>query len=240
MLNYASLRQERDFLTTNTTQYDVGFGQKLYLSCVGEGAPTVILDAPTGLTSDSWLAGMSELSAVTRVCVYDRAGLGWSDSPPRLNKSDPGEAAVSRTLGQEGTVVRMVTDLHRLLTFAFPQEKPFVLVGSELGGLVARMYAHLHTSDVAHLVMIDPLSETLFDDVSNTNDPERTENPWLGYMFGHVLTNLRLLQVAAMTGLARLGLVTGLMNTPGKGEGPDVKLKHLLCDPFHIQVRLLK
>ena len=92
MLNYASLRQERDFLTANTTQYDVGFGQKLYLSCVGEGAPTVILDAPTGLTSDSWSAGVSELSAVTRVCVYDRAGLGWSDSPPRLNRSDPGEA----------------------------------------------------------------------------------------------------------------------------------------------------
>ena len=240
MLNYASLRKERDFLISNATQYDVGFGQKLYLSCVGEGSPTVILDAPTGMTSDSWSAGMSELSAVTRVCVYDRAGLGWSDFPPRLNRSDPGEAAVARTLGQEGTVVRMVTDLHRLLTFAYPQHKPFVLVGSELGGLVARMYAHLHSADVAHLVMIDPLSETLFDDVSNTNDSERTESPWLSYMFGNVLFNLRLLQVAAMTGLARLGLVTGLMNTPSKGDGDGVKLKHLLCDPFHIQVRTLK
>ena len=146
---------------------------------------------------------------------------------------------MARTLGPEGTVVRMVTDLHRLLTFAYPQQKPFVLVGSELGGLVARMYAHLHTGDVAHLVMIDPLSETLFDDVSNTNDAERTENPWLSYMLGQVLTNLRLLQVAAMTGLARLGLVTGLMNTPARADGQDVKLKHLLCDPFHIQVRIL-
>ena len=133
----------------------------------------------------------------------------------------------------------VITFHNRLLTFAFPQEKPFVLVGSELGGLVARMYAHLHTADLAHLVMIDPLSETLFDDVSNTNDSERTENPWLGYMFGQVLTNLRLLQVAAMTGLARLGLVTGLVKTPGKADGgQDVKLKHLLCDPFHIQVRI--
>ena len=89
MLNYASLRQERDFLTTNTTQYDVGFGQKLHLSCAGEGAPTVILDAPTGLTSDSWLAGMSELSTLTRVCVYDR-----QCSPLSLVELTPGAALI--------------------------------------------------------------------------------------------------------------------------------------------------
>ena len=180
------------------------------------------------------MTGLASLSQLTRVCVYDRAGLGWSQSPPSLNMSDPGEAAVARTLGKEGTVLRMVTDLHRLVTFAYPQKKPFVLVGAELGGLVARMYSHLHTNDVAHLVMIDPLSETLFDDVSNKNDLEKTENPWLAFMFGSVLLNLRLLQVAAMTGLARLGLVTGLMRTNNLQE--DIKQKHLLCNPFHIQV----
>jgi len=232
MLNYASLRQERDFLTTNVSLYDVGFNQKLFMSCKGEGAPTVILDAPTGQSSDCWNPGVAWLSQLTKVCVYDRAGLGWSHSPPALNLSDPGEAAVARTLGKEGTVVRMVSDLHRLVTFSYPQQKPFILVGSELGALVARMYSHLHTNDVAHLVMIDPLSETLFDDVSNKNDLEKTENPWLSYMFGAVLMNLRLLQVAAMTGLARLGLLTGLMKTP---VSEDVKQKHLLCDPFHLQ-----
>ena len=81
------------------------------------------------------MTGLASLSQLTRVCVYDRAGLGWSQSPPSLNMSDPGEAAVARTLGKEGTVLRMVTDLHRLVTFAYPQKKPFVLVGAELGGL---------------------------------------------------------------------------------------------------------
>ena len=61
MLNYASLKQERDFLTANTTLYDVGFQQKLYLRCEGEGSPTVLLDAPTGLTSDSWAPGNTQL-----------------------------------------------------------------------------------------------------------------------------------------------------------------------------------
>ena len=57
MLNYASLKQEREFLTRNVSRYDVGFEQKLFLSCQGEGSPTVILGAPTGLSSDSWTPG---------------------------------------------------------------------------------------------------------------------------------------------------------------------------------------
>ena len=161
--------------------------------------------------------------------------MGWSEPAPRLNLSDPGEAAVARTLGPEATGLRMVSDLHRLVTFAHPQERPLVLVGAELGGLVARLYSHLHKEDLAHLVMIDPISETLFSDVSNLNDAERTENPWLGYWFGSVLPSLRLLQVAAMTGLARLGLIFNLMELPHTPEEDLAKLKHQLCDPFHIQ-----
>ena len=227
----------------NISLYDVGFGQKLFMSCIGEGRPTVILDSPTGMTSDVWTRGQLDLAGVTRVCVYDRAGLGWSDPPPTLNMSDPGQAAVGRTLGPAGTVVRMAHDLHRLVTFANPQERPFVLVGVELGALVARVYAQLHSQDVAHVVMIDPLSETLFDDVSNVNDVDKTENPWLGYWYGHVIYTWRLLQVAAMVGLARLGLVTGLMKTPAFGSSESdqqeeriIIMKHHLCDPFHIQV----
>jgi hypothetical protein len=41
--------------------------------------------------------------------------------------------------------VRMVSDLHRLVTFAAPQERPLLLVGSELGALVVRAFAHLHS-----------------------------------------------------------------------------------------------
>jgi len=236
MLNYASLKQEREYLMQNVTLYDVGFGQKLYMSCIGEGKPTVILDAPTGMTSDSWIRGQLELSQVTRVCVYDRAGLGWSEPAPWLNTSDPGQAAVANTLGPASTLLRMASDLHRLITFAHPQERPLVLVGAELGGLVARVYSQIHPQDVHHLVMVDPLSETLFDDVNNVNDAEKAENPWLGYWFGHLLSSLRLLQISAMVGLARIGLVTGMMVTPGDRDlDTTVKIKHQLCDPFLLQ-----
>ena len=40
--------------------------------------------------------------------------------------------------------VRMASDLHRLVSLAAPQPRPLVLVGAELGGLVVRLYTHLH------------------------------------------------------------------------------------------------
>ena len=232
MLNYASLRQERDHLIKNTTLFDVGFGQKLHMSCRGEGRPTVVLESPAGLTSDVWLRAQSELVEVTRVCVYDRAGLGWSDPAPVLNMSDPGEAAVGRTLGPEATVVRMSHDLHRLISLAHPQPRPLILVGAELGALVTRVYTQLHSQDVTHLVMIDPLSETVFDDVISVDG--REESAWLEHWY-HTTQSWRLLQLAAMTGLTRLALVTGLMNT---GDQDNVRLKHHLCDPWHLQAVL--
>ena len=67
MMNYAGLRQEREHLSRNITMFDVGFGQKLFMSCLGEGRPTVILDSPTGATSDVWLSGQLQLASVTRV-----------------------------------------------------------------------------------------------------------------------------------------------------------------------------
>merc|ERR1711949_54080 len=91
-----------------------------------------------------------------------------SEAPPPLNMSDPGEAAVGRTLGPEATALRMVADLHRLVSIVQQLERPLVLVGAELGGLVARLYTQLHPEDVSHLVMIDPVAETLFEEGGDT------------------------------------------------------------------------
>ena len=86
MLSYAGLKQERDHLITNATLFDVGFGKRLFMSCEGAGRSTVILDAPTRLTSEVWRRDQAELV---------RAGAGWSEAPPPLNMSDPGKAAWS-------------------------------------------------------------------------------------------------------------------------------------------------
>src|SRR5512147_860552 len=57
---------------------DVG-GFKMHIYCEGEGSPTVILDAMSGGGSPYWGWVQPEVSKVTRVCVYDRAGFYWSE-----------------------------------------------------------------------------------------------------------------------------------------------------------------
>src|SRR5215510_8769507 len=60
---------------------DIG-GYRLHLYCMGDsknGSPTVILEQGLGGTSPAWALIQPEVAKVTRVCSYDRAGLGWSD-----------------------------------------------------------------------------------------------------------------------------------------------------------------
>jgi hypothetical protein len=76
---------------------DVG-GHRLHLSCAGAGSPTVILESGLGETSAYWEWISTAVARDTRVCVYDRAGRGWSEPS---------------SVAQDGIAV--ATDLHNLL-----------------------------------------------------------------------------------------------------------------------------
>src|SRR5437016_4829473 len=54
---------------------DVG-GYQLHIQCVGTGSPTVVLDAGLGGTSLDWSLVQPEIGQTTRVCAFDRAGMG--------------------------------------------------------------------------------------------------------------------------------------------------------------------
>jgi hypothetical protein len=77
---------------------DVG-GHRLYLNCTGTGSPTVVIEPGAGGMSADFALITPAVARDTRVCVYDRAGRGWSDS--------------AKT-SQDGA--QMVSDLHTLLT----------------------------------------------------------------------------------------------------------------------------
>jgi len=235
MLNYAGLQKEKEFFRGAAVLFDIGFGQKMYINCTGTGSPTLILDAPTGRSSDVFLKLQSTLASLGTVCIYDRAGLGLSDVAVGLNASDPGEAAVLNALGPETTAVRMVSDLHRLITFARPLQRPLVLVGSELGAAVVRGYAHLHPEDVGGLVLIDPAHPSLFN-----HGPSDEDNPWIDHWHSHLIFSFRLLQLSALMGLNRLGLLAGQLSLPNFSECETViaKQKHEICDGFHIQAAI--
>src|SRR5215211_8097559 len=115
---------------------DVG-GYSLHINCVGQGTPTVVLDAGSGLFSAQWVRVQREVSGTTRVCVYDRAGMGWSEMGP-----DPRDAR------------RITSELHTLLSKA-GIEGPYVLVGHSFGGMYMQTYAAHYPDEVAGVALVD-------------------------------------------------------------------------------------
>ena len=112
-------------------------GKKMHIHCTGQGGPTVVLDAGLGDTYISWRKVQPEIAKFTRVCSYDRAGLGYSDS------SD--QPRTSKVIAEE---------LHALLQSA-GITPPYVLVGHSMGGYDVRLYASLHRDEVAGMVLVD-------------------------------------------------------------------------------------
>lgn len=118
---------------------DVGDHQ-LHLHCVGRGTPTVVLEASAAGMSVGWSWVQDDLAKTTRVCSYDRAGLGWSEA------------------GNEGyRAARVPDELHTLLERA-GERGPFVIAGHELGASYARMYASRFPGETAALVLVDDSS----------------------------------------------------------------------------------
>jgi len=107
-INYAALSKEKELLGGHGLSYDIGMGQKVFMSCKGEGLPTVVMESAIGSTSDIYLNVQEKLSELTKVCVYDRAGLGLSDRPfqPVVNKSAVVEKIPKVNRGIEFTVER--------------------------------------------------------------------------------------------------------------------------------------
>jgi pimeloyl-ACP methyl ester carboxylesterase len=119
---------------------DVG-GHRLHINCTGTGSPTVIIEAGLGDWSTSWGGVVQpEVAKATRVCTYDRAGMGWSEAGPL-----PRDAAQS------------AEELHTLLQKAnIPG--PYVMVGHSLGGLVVRVFVHDYSSEVVGVVLIESMN----------------------------------------------------------------------------------
>ena len=112
--------------------------RRLNLYCVGSGSPTVVLDAGSGNSMATWRHVQAEIGETTRVCAYDRAGLGFSDAAER--PSD---------------LRNIVNDLHRLVKAA-PIAAPFVYVGHSLAGAIGLLYVATYPEDIAGAVMVEP------------------------------------------------------------------------------------
>jgi pimeloyl-ACP methyl ester carboxylesterase len=112
-------------------------GHKMHILCIGNGSPTVILEAGGFSFSSEWNWVQQQLASSNRVCAYDRAGNGWSEPGPAPR-----------------TAQQIVGELHTLLTKAnIPG--PYVLVGHSFGGILNRVYAAQYPGEVLGIVLVD-------------------------------------------------------------------------------------
>ena len=129
---------------------DVG-GFRLHIFCTGQTSknPTVILLHGLGDSSLDWGLVQPEVAHFARVCSYDRAGAGWSDSGP----APRGPLTAAK-------------ELHLLLVNA-KEVGPYVLVAHSWGGLIARVYASQYPREVAGMVLVDPTHEDMYFEIND-------------------------------------------------------------------------
>jgi pimeloyl-ACP methyl ester carboxylesterase len=99
-----------------------------------------VLEAGASAFAIDWTLVQRDVGRTTRVCSYDRAGMGWSD-PPKSS------APANET-----------RDLHALLSAA-GERPPYVMVGASRGGLLVRAYVADYPNEVVGLVLVDPATE---------------------------------------------------------------------------------
>lgn len=114
---------------------------RLQMNCTGKGSPTVILESGLGDLLPEWQQVQAGVTTFTRVCSYDRAGYGDSDSGP-----------MPRTSAQ------IATELHTALQSS-GEEPPYLLVGHSFGGYNVRVFTGKYPNDVAGIVLVDSPQE---------------------------------------------------------------------------------
>jgi pimeloyl-ACP methyl ester carboxylesterase len=116
-------------------------GRHLRVYCMGVGQPAVVLESGLGDGAWSWRMVQAAMAKDTRVCSYDRAGLGASD-----------EANGPRDVDAMGSDLAVVVK-------AAGGGTPVVLAGHSLGGAIVRQFAYRYPERVAGIVMVDSASD---------------------------------------------------------------------------------
>jgi pimeloyl-ACP methyl ester carboxylesterase len=115
---------------------DVG-GRRLHLQCAGAASPTLLFEMGAGAWSVFWTRIHREMAGVTRSCLYDRAGFGWSDPGPLPRSPDALLADLQAVVERSG------------------ERGPYVLVGHSMGGWLVRLYQARHPESIVGMALVE-------------------------------------------------------------------------------------
>lgn len=153
-------------------------GAPMHLHCSGSGTPTVVLESGTGSPAAVWMHVQPEIAKFTRVCSYDRPGLGWS-----------------KQRGGVRGAVQTADELHALLEAA-SERPPYVLVGHSLGGPRNLIYEHRFPTEVVGFVFVDATHPEWRDHLPPELSQD-TDTKWIPRRFVlSVLTEAGILRIA--------------------------------------------
>ncbi len=116
-------------------------GRMMHIHCEGTGSPTVVVEQGAGSMSVAWTEIHQQVAQTTRICSYDRAGLGYSEPVDRPMRSPE----VAETLGK-------LLDTRGI-------EDDLVLVGWSAGGIYIREFYRQNQSRVKGMVFVESSHE---------------------------------------------------------------------------------
>ncbi|MEV4166464.1 alpha/beta fold hydrolase [Nonomuraea dietziae] len=158
---FASATRSADAAPLSGTEKIEVAGRSVNVSCSGDpakGKPVIVLMHGGGDGLDRLAAVQKTLSEQNRVCSYDRLGAGASDQPDG-----------PQDLSSAGKILTGVLD-------RVAGDRPVVLAGHSLGGLIAARYAPDHQDRVKGLVLMDATPPTMLDDITKAI-PESDKGP---------------------------------------------------------------
>lgn len=122
---------------------DIGDRRRMHAFAEGEGDPAIVIIPALADNVLGWVRTVRAAApaAGTTVCVYDRAGIGWSDPP-----------------SGRGTFDSIADDLYALIR-AGGIKVPVIIAGHSIGGIIARRFQARYPEAVAGMLLIDSSHE---------------------------------------------------------------------------------
>lgn len=150
-------------------------GRLMHIHCTGFGSPTIVIEQGIGGPSTEWNDINRRMSAISRVCAYDRAGMGYSE-PARMP-----------TLA-----VDVARNLHGLLQ-ASGVDDGLVFVAWSAGGIYAKEYYRQFPARVRGMVLVDSPHEQALQlmppQPSNSDNLARLKRNYYLAQFGWLRLN---------------------------------------------------